>query len=147
VAGRRGSYAGVADPEQRFETMRPALERLRALELAQPRPSPAGEALGHAIVSIRLAANAVTRHLEFFGLHYRPEDDPRAQVVTTFDQLRPTLDGLRQMAAAYHPATPESRALCHAADALRLAADTLTGRHDFYRLISSDRTSTPRRGD
>jgi hypothetical protein len=142
---RRSGYGGVADPELRFNAMRSPIARLRARELAQPRPSPAGAALDHAIVSVRMAANLLTRRSEFFDLYYRPDDDAYVQVLATFEALRPTLQELRRMGDAYHPATPESRALNHAAEALRMAADTLTGRSDFYRLIAGDGTSPARR--
>ena len=142
---RRSGYSGVGDPDLRFGAMGDALARLRALELAQPKPSPAGAALDHAVVSIRMAANLLTRQAEFFDLHYRPDQGGYAQTVATFDDLRPTLEALRAMADAYHPATAESRALNHAAGALRMAADLLTGKPDFYRVTVGDSTTPSRR--
>ena len=49
------------------------------------------------------------------------------------------------MADAYHPATPEARSLNHAAMALRMAADVLTGEADFFRVRSSDGSASPMR--
>ena len=132
---RRSGYAGVADADRRFDAMR-AGDRLRALELAQVAPSPAAHALDHAVVAVRMAANLLTGQLEFFELQRRGDQEAHARTVAELEALRPLAVELRQMADAYHPATPESRTLSHAAEALRLAADVLTGRIDFYGMMS-----------
>ena len=142
---KRSGYIGVKEPERRFEGMRSAIGRLRALELAQARPSPAGAVLDHAVVSIRMAANLLTHQAEFFELQYRHDEGAYARTVAELEAMRPVLQELRAMAAAYHPATPEYRSLNHAADALRMAADVLSGKSDFYRIVSSDGSSGPMR--
>ena len=138
---RRSGYAGATDPTRRFEGMRAPMARLRALELAQSRPSPAGVALDHAIVSIRMAANLLTQEAEFFDLSYQPDEAAYAKTVAEFDAMRPMVHELTGMVSACHPGTPEYRTLSHALAAMRMAADVLTGRPDFFRLVSSDFSS------
>ena len=142
---RRSGYPGVADAELRFENVRPAIVRLqgsgarprrhhtlRRCPGARCRRHPPGGQPAHATA-------------EFFGAT-RPADLARhARTVAEFDALRSTLADLRKMADAYHPATPEARSLNHAAMALRMAADVLTGRPDFFRVRSSDGSSSPMR--
>ena len=138
---RRSGYPGVADPERRFEGMRSAIGRLQALERDHAASTPYGAALDHAVMAIRLAANLLTRQAEFFGATGPADLARHARTVAELDALRPTLTDLQQMADAYHPGTPEARSLNHAAMALRMAADVLTGQPDFFRMRSSDGSS------
>ena len=115
--------------------MRPAIVRLQALERDHAATTPYGGAPEHAVAAIRLAANLLTRQAEVFGAT-GPADLARyARTVAEFDALRSTLADLQKMADAYHPATPEARSLNHAAMALRMAADVLTGRRLLPRSV------------
>ncbi len=138
---RRSGYPGILEPERRFETLRPAVERLVALERGHSRLTPAGAALDHAICAIRMTANLLTRSIEFYGAPGPADLEEHTRTVAELNALRSALDILRGMADAYHPATPEARSLNHAVLALRMAADTLTGRPDFFRITSSDGSS------
>ena len=138
---RRSGYHGVVEPERSFEALRPAVERLQALERGHSRMTPAGAALNHVIVAIRMSANLLTRKLEFYGATGPTDLEGHARTVAELDALRSAVDSLRGMAGAYHPATPEARSLDHAVLALRMAADVLTSRPDFFRITSSDGNS------
>ena len=107
----RGSYGGVADPADRFESMRAAVDRLKLLERDHAASTPAGATLDHAVIAIRSAANLLTRQGEFFDASPCANHDRYARMVGELTALRSTLDELRKMALAYHPATPEARSL------------------------------------
>ncbi len=142
---RRSGYPGVADPDRRFEDMRSAIVRLQALERDHAASAPYGAALDHAVIAVRMAANLLTRKIEFFGATGPADLARHARSVAEFDALRPVLADLQHMANSYHPATPEARSLNHAAMALRMAADVLTGQPDFFRVRSSDGSSSAMR--
>ena len=133
---RRNAYPGILDADQRFEAMRAGMDRLRTLELAQAVPSAAAQALDHAVIAVRMAANLLTSRLEFFELQRRGAQNGYARAVAELEIMRPLVVELNRMADAYHPASPESRTLNHAAQAMRMAADVLSGRPDFYGMTS-----------
>ncbi len=139
--GRRGVYSGVADPEGRFETLRPAVDRLLVLYRDHSRLTPAGAALDHAIIAIRMAANLLTHSAEFCGATAPRVDEEHMRTVAELDSLRSALDVFRDMAASYRPSSPEAQSLEHAVLALPMAADVLTGRSDFFRITSGDGSS------
>ncbi len=85
---RRMAYPGVFDPDGRFEDMRAAITRLQALERDYAASTPYGAALDHAVTAIRMAANLLTRQIEFFGATGPADLARHARSVAEFEALR-----------------------------------------------------------
>ena len=141
------AYTGVLEPRRAFEALRPALRRLQAMAKAHPhgRRTPASESLEHAVLTLRMAANLITHDAELYGVS--PPDLPAINIAdldaaAEFTALRPALDSLREMARTYRPSSPQALSLDHAALAIRMAADLLTGRPDFFRVTVGDGTTS-----